>query len=285
MDEPREDSVFEQKVEGVLSYSHVYDASDLLLALSPREDMFSRGQAYPVWSCHVWFCSSADMHRDGQGLIWRHRQQRTQKKLFPHLVLQRRCILVRVPHGVKDVTVTGVWTASGVKFSSSLSEHPLIHTDVPTCSDRPELLTNTALRQSVMNSLCKTLFTPKFIKSLINVFFFFYLILRAKYTVNESGASFCVMCKGVRDLILMAVHFPRSVSLDNLFDGRERFCTPARWGADTLVGFWFGGVNRSVTDPTKTSILPLITSVVIEAAVSKTLPATQPDKSRKHLAI
>lgn len=84
--------------------------------------------------------------RGWTGLIWRHQQQQTQKKLSPHLVLQRRCILVRVPHGVKDVTLSGVWTTSRVKFANSLSEHPLIHTDVPTRSDRPKLLTDTALK-------------------------------------------------------------------------------------------------------------------------------------------
>lgn len=76
------------------------------------------------------------------GMIWRHQQQQTQKNLFPHLVLQRRCILVRVPHGVKDVTVSGVWTVSRVKLFNSLPEDPLIHTDVPTCSDRPKPLTD-----------------------------------------------------------------------------------------------------------------------------------------------
>lgn len=139
--------------------SHVYEASDLLLVLSPRENSLCRGQADPVMS------DSADepWHPQGQtGMIWRHQQQQTQKKLLPHLVLQRRCILVRVPHGVKDVTVSGVWTASRVKFSNSLSEHPLIHTDVTTSSDRPKLLTDTALKQPVMNSQCKTL-TLKFI--------------------------------------------------------------------------------------------------------------------------
>lgn len=34
-----------------------------------------------------------------------------------------------------------------------------------------------------------------------------------------------------------------------------------------MVSFWFGGVNRGVTDPTETSILQLITFVVSEAAV------------------
>lgn len=65
----------------------------------------------------------------------------------------------------------------------------------------------------------------------------------------------------------MAVYFLRSVSLDYLFDSRESFSSLLDGGADTMVSFWFGGVNRGVTDPTKTSILPLITSVVSEAAV------------------
>lgn len=127
--------------DGMVRRSHVYEASDLLLDVSPKEAKFILFG--PVVS------DSADepWHPKGQGgMIWRHGQQHTQKKLFPHLVLQRRCILVRVPHGVTDVTVSGVWTASRVKFSNSLSEHPLIHTDVPTCSDRPKLLTDTALK-------------------------------------------------------------------------------------------------------------------------------------------
>lgn len=66
--------------------------------------------------------------------------------------------------------------------------------------------------------------------------------------------------------ILMAGYFLCSVSLDNLFESREGFSSPLD-GGQTLVSFWFGGVNRGVTDPTKTSILPLITSVVSEAAV------------------
>lgn len=69
----------------------------------------------------------------------------------------------------------------------------------------------------------------------------------------------------------MALYFLCSVSLDNLFDSRESFSSPldggVGGGADTLVSFKFGGVNRGVTDPTKTSILPLITSAVTEAAV------------------
>lgn len=67
--------------------------------------------------------------------------------------------------------------------------------------------------------------------------------------------------------ILMAVYFLCSLSLDDLRDGRESCSSPLDEGADTLVSFWFGGVNRGVTDPTKTSILPLITCVVGEAAV------------------
>lgn len=38
------------------------------------------------------------------------------------------------------------------EFSNSLSEHPLIHTDVPTYSDEPKPLTDAAMKQSVMNS-------------------------------------------------------------------------------------------------------------------------------------
>lgn len=71
----------------------------------------------------------------------------TQKKLPPHLVLQRRCILVREPRGVKSVTVSGVRTMSRAKFS----EHPLIRTDVPTCSDRHALLTDNR-SDTLMNS-------------------------------------------------------------------------------------------------------------------------------------
>lgn len=71
----------------------------------------------------------------------------TQKKLLPHLVLQRRCILVREPCGVKSVTVSGVRTMSRAKFS----EHPLIRTDVPTCSGRPALLTDNR-SDTLMNS-------------------------------------------------------------------------------------------------------------------------------------
>lgn len=71
----------------------------------------------------------------------------TQKKLPPHLVLQRRCILVREPRGVKSVTVSGVRTMSRANFS----EHPLIRTDVPTCSDRHALLTDNR-SDTLMNS-------------------------------------------------------------------------------------------------------------------------------------
>ncbi len=133
----------------ILPCSHVYEALDLLLVLSPRVGSFCRGQAHPVWCGHVWCCrwalTSSTMDSENFDVTDNNRQ----KKLFPHLLLQRRCILVRVPHGVKDVRVSGVWTASRVKFSTSLSEHPLIHTDVPTCSDRP-------LNLSVMNSQHKT---------------------------------------------------------------------------------------------------------------------------------
>lgn len=94
----------------------------------------------PGWSCSVLSCRMSQMSPDilkaGQERFdVTDNNNRHRKSSFPHLVLQRRCILVRVPHGVKDVTVSGVWTASRVKSSNSLSEHPLIHADVPTCSE------------------------------------------------------------------------------------------------------------------------------------------------------
>lgn len=114
----------------------------------------------PDWSCLVLSCLILQMSTDILKDIWEWfdvTNNNRQKKLFPHLVLQRRCILVRVRRGVKDVTVSGVWTTSGVKFSNSLSELPLIHTDEPTYSDRPKPRTDTAQRQSVLNSQHNTL--------------------------------------------------------------------------------------------------------------------------------
>lgn len=90
----------------------------------------------PRRSCLVLSCTSPQMgpwHSRGQTTetVWRHRRTTAaQKKLLPHLVLQRRCILVREPRGVKSVTVSGVRTTSGAEFS----EHPLIRTHVHTCS-------------------------------------------------------------------------------------------------------------------------------------------------------
>lgn len=98
-------------------------------------------------------------------------QTATQKKLPPHLVLQRRCILVREPCGVKSVTVSGVRTMSRAKFS----EHPLIRTDVPTCSDRHALLTDKR-SDTLMNSQprsrssCSVLWKKKILDAaLINI--------------------------------------------------------------------------------------------------------------------
>lgn len=125
------------------------EAADLLLVLSPPEDSFCRGRAV---SCSVLSCMILQM---GPDILEDVQQQfdvtgnnRCRKSSFLTLHLQRRCILVRVPRGVKNVTVSGVWTMSRAKFS----EHPLIHNDEPTCSDRHRLLTDNALTLWLIHS-------------------------------------------------------------------------------------------------------------------------------------
>lgn len=122
---------------GIVVCSHVYEASDLLLVLSPREDSFCRDQADPVWSCHVWFYRWAlNILKDRQGWFDVTNNNRHRKSSFHTLccrggVFWSECLIVSKTSQSQGCELRAYWSSlthcQNIHSSTLMYPHPLTH--------------------------------------------------------------------------------------------------------------------------------------------------------------